>query len=126
MSRSQGWSAVVLLGMLALGSSGCGESPDKLPREAVSGSVTLEGQPLVKGTIVFAPTTDKIATTATAGIIEGKYSIPRGEGLVPGTYKVAISSFNEIAETKSPHGCRAKSARHPRTSCPSNTTRPAF
>jgi len=108
MSRSQMCSVSILGWMLALGLSGCGGSSDDLPREAVSGSVTLGGQPLAKGTIQFAPTSDKLPTTATTGINDGKYSIPRYEGLVPGTYKVAISSINEMAETKSPHGLPGK------------------
>jgi len=108
MSRSQMWSASILGWVLAVGLSGCGGSTDNLPREAVSGSVTLGGQPLAKGTIVFAPTSDKLPTDAKTGISDGKYSIPRAEGLVPGTYKVAISSLNELAETKSPHGLPGK------------------
>jgi hypothetical protein len=110
MSRLQLWSASILGWVLALGLSGCGGSSDNLPREAVSGSVSLGGQPLAKGTIQFGPTSDKLATTATAGINDGKYSIPRAEGLVPGTYKVAISSFNEVAETKSVRGLPGKVA----------------
>jgi hypothetical protein len=108
MSRSLKWSASILGLVLAMGLSGCGGSSDNLPREAVSGSVTLGGQPLAKGTIVFAPTSDKLPTNATTGIVDGKYSIPRYEGLVPGSYKVAISSINEMPETKSPHGAPGK------------------
>jgi hypothetical protein len=104
MSQSHAWSVGILASMLALGSSGCGGSSDGLPREAVSGSVTLESQPLAKGTIQFAPTSDKVPTSATAGIVDGKYSIPRSEGLVPGTYKVAISSVTEAAAPKAVHG----------------------
>jgi hypothetical protein len=118
MSQSHRWSVGVLMGMLALGSSGCGGSSDGLPREAVSGSVNLEGQPLAKGTIQFASNSDKVPTTATAGIIDGKYSIPRSEGLVPGTYKVAISSFDEVAETKSPHGAPGKVGPAPKNLVP--------
>jgi hypothetical protein len=96
------------IGTLALAVSGCGGSSDNLPRVAVSGSVNLGGQPLAKGTIQFAPSSDRIPTTATAGINDGKYSIPRAEGLVPGSYKVSISSFNEVAEAKEPHGAPGK------------------
>ena len=61
MSWSHARIAGVLVGILALGSSGCGGGrSDDLPREAVSGSVNLEGQPLPKGTIQFAPTSDKV------------------------------------------------------------------
>jgi len=104
MSQSHAWIAGILVGMHALGASGCGGSSDGLPREAVSGLVTMEGQPLAKGTIQFAPTSENVSTTGTAGIIDGKYSIDRGDGLVPGTYKVAISSFSEMVPAKSVHG----------------------
>ena len=112
MSLSRMWMGGILGWLLVL--SGCGASSDNLPREAVSGSVTIEGQPLAKGTIQFAPTSDKLPTTATAGINDGKYSIPRAEGLVPGTYKVAITSFDEVAETKSLHGLPGKVAPPPK------------
>jgi hypothetical protein len=110
MSWSQLWSASILGWVLALGLSGCGGSSDNLPREAVSGSVTMGGEPLAKGTIVFAPTSDKVATNATAEIVDGKYSIPRYEGLVPGSYKVAVSSLNQVAETKPVRGLPGKIA----------------
>jgi hypothetical protein len=73
---------------------------------------------MAKGTIVFAPTSDKLPTTATAGIIEGKYEIPRSEGLVPGSYKVAISSFKEMAETKEPYGAPGKVGPPPKNLVP--------
>jgi len=111
MSPSRTWIAGILGWVLVL--SGCGGSSDNLPREAVSGSVTVEGQPLAKGTILFNPTSDKLPTTATGGINDGKYSIPRAEGLVPGTYKVAISSVGE-AEMKLVHGAPGKLAPPPK------------
>jgi hypothetical protein len=104
------WSAGILSWVLAMGLGGCGGSSDNLPREAVSGSVTFGGEPLAKGTIQFAPTSDKLPTTATAGIVDGKYSIPRYEGLVAGSYKVAISSFDEVAPAKAVRGMPGKIA----------------
>jgi hypothetical protein len=106
MARSREWIGGILGCVLVV--SGCDASSDNLPREAVSGSVTLECQPLAKGTIQFAPISDKLTTTATGGINDGKYSIPRGEGLVPGTYKVAISSLEVSSEMKLVHGAPGK------------------
>ena len=44
-------------GSRAVGSTaaGCSQSSDELPREPVSGTVTLDGQPLASGTIQFSP-----------------------------------------------------------------------
>lgn len=77
----------------------CGGSDDGLPRQAVSGTVTLDWQPLESGTISFQPTSPGQATEAGANIKNGKYSIARHQGLVPGTYKVAIFSASSQTTT---------------------------
>jgi hypothetical protein len=69
--------------------AGCGE--DELPREAVSGTVTLDGQPLKSGMIQFQPTSAGEATAGGAAIVDGKYSVPKAQGLVPGKYQVMIT-----------------------------------
>ncbi len=82
--------AATLVAMAGL--SGCG-SGDDLPRQAISGTVTLDGQPLDKGMIQFFPAAEmKNAMAGGTTIQGGNYSIPQSEGLVPGTYKVMISS----------------------------------
>ena len=74
----------------AIGLCGCGSAwVDDLPRQAVSGRVTLDGAPLAEGTISFRPTTD-LPTPAMVTIHQGSYSLPRAQGLVPGSYEVAI------------------------------------
>lgn len=79
---------------------GCGGG-DALPREPVSGTVTLAGEPLPSGSITFMPTdTNAAGTGATAPLTNGAYRVPRESGLVPGKYRVAISRLEEIA-TKS-------------------------
>jgi hypothetical protein len=80
--------------------AGCGgeEAVDNLPRQAVSGSVTLDGKPLASGSIQFVPagaaegSAGGVGVTAGAKIENGRYEIDRGHGPVPGTYKVAINS----------------------------------
>jgi hypothetical protein len=77
--------------------AGCTDSStvvDNLPRVAVTGSVTLDGQPLAQGQIQFDPVpgTQGPTTLAVAEIKDGKYSIDRTMGPVPGKYKVSISS----------------------------------
>src|SRR3954465_12715974 len=68
--------------------SGCSDG-DNLPRQAVSGEVTMDGAPLPNGTIQFTPATE-LPTPALVPIEGGNYSIPKDRGLVPGSYKVSI------------------------------------
>jgi hypothetical protein len=86
------------LALLAL--VGCADPAppvDTLPRKAISGTVTLDGQPLPEGSIQFDPVERALGTTvATGGIKDGKYSIERKLGPVPGKYKVSISSIPAI------------------------------
>jgi hypothetical protein len=76
--------------------AGCSES-DGLNRQPVTGSVTLDGSPLVTGTIRFLPTSPEATTETSTDIDGGKYSFPKSSGPVPGTYKVLISSAKREA-----------------------------
>jgi hypothetical protein len=69
----------------------CGCSNDPLGRQAVSGAVKVDGAPLPKGNIAFQPT-DGQATAGGAAVSDGKYSVPRDGGLVPGKYRVVINA----------------------------------
>ena len=89
------WAAFTALAMI----SGCG-SGDGLPREPVQGTVTLAGEPLESGMISFDPGSADLPTTAGAVIADGRYEVPRQEGLVPGTYRVMI--YSQGAETPLP------------------------
>jgi hypothetical protein len=84
---------IVVGGLACFGAfalSGCGSGAvDNLPRQAVSGTVTLDGKPLEQGTITFTPQTD-LPTPGMVSISGGSYSIPQTQGLVPGSYKVSI------------------------------------
>jgi hypothetical protein len=82
----------VAVGLAAIGCSG--SSSDDLPREAVSGTVTLDGKPLVDGSIQFAPAADSVGPQVGGGspIADGQFSISRENGLVPGAYKVSINA----------------------------------
>ena len=88
------WNEVPLwLSSLALaGLVGCGGASDSLPRQAVSGSVTLDGKPLEAGSITFDPVDEGKAGAVNAGalISGGSYSIPRDKGLTPGAYRVSV------------------------------------
>ena len=102
---SRAWLAVVLpLGLLAWG---CGRTDD-LPRERVSGTITLDGVALDSGTITFMPSAKAGAGTAAATAIKGgSYAIPAGEGPVPGSYLVSIASPTSEPD---PAGAAAKPA----------------
>lgn len=73
--------------VLGLASVGCSQAP-----ATVSGDVTLDGQPLASGTVVFQPTGG--GATAYGTINDGEYTVMTGadEGLAPGAYAVLVSS----------------------------------
>lgn len=82
-------------GLLTLGLmvAGCGAPIDDLPREAVHGKVTLDGEPLAKGAIRFQTATPGATRAIEIGdlIRDGEYSIPADRGPVPGAYRVTIT-----------------------------------
>jgi hypothetical protein len=88
VARPGGLTALMLAALV-----GCAES-DALPREAISGTVTLDGQPLKEGVIQFMPAASATGDGTVAGgpIREGKFEIPRHEGPTPGSYSVTILS----------------------------------
>jgi hypothetical protein len=107
--RSLHWCsrAVVILvaGCFGFGCSGAG---DELPRQAVSGTVSLDGEPLKKGTIRFIPATQGNQSASVEGgamIESGGFSIPRDPaGLVPGSYQVAIYGGGSAASGRDAKG----------------------
>jgi hypothetical protein len=78
----------------AVAMAGCGASDD-LPRLPISGRVTYDGEPLTKAWIQFRPEGNGGVTASGAMIEDGAYSIPRGDGLIPGNYRVAITKAEE-------------------------------
>jgi hypothetical protein len=74
--------------------AGCGGNTEG--RQPVSGTITLKGVPLDEGLIEFVPQEgEKVGTRGGAAIKNGKYSIPRDQGLLPGTYRVVISAADK-------------------------------
>lgn len=78
--------------VLLQGLVGCGGDSDNLPREGFSGKVAVEGKPLAKGLITFLPASPEVTTQGGSVVIDGKYEVPQSQGLVPGKYKVVITS----------------------------------
>jgi len=74
---------------------GCGSS-DGLNRQAISGTVTLDGQPIPIGAILFEPATQESGTAVGATIRQGGFAIARREGPVPGSYQVRVYSSSGI------------------------------
>lgn len=78
--------------ILAFSCHGCGNSVhDPHVRQPVSGTVTLDGKPIVSGAITFFPS-DNQAVASGAAIVDGKYTISKADGLPVGNYKVMISA----------------------------------
>lgn len=74
---------------------GCG-TENKLGRQGISGTVTLDGVPIANGTIRFEPLAENGVASGTT-IAQGKYDISAARGLPPGEYVVRISSAGETA-----------------------------
>lgn len=86
-SRLLGLGAAAAAAVLWLG---CGPA-NPLGRRAVSGRITLDGQPLAQGNIRFEPLDPK--GIATGGVIaKGEFSIAKDKGLPPGKYRVRVFS----------------------------------
>jgi hypothetical protein len=74
--------------------TGCGSS-DGLNRQAIFGTVTLDGQPISRGAILFEPATHESGTAVGATIRLGSFVISKQQGAVPGTYRVRVYSSSE-------------------------------
>jgi hypothetical protein len=90
LARFVGFSGLAL----SIACAGCGGG-DELPRQAVSGTVTLDGQPLAQGVIQFRPSSSQEPVPAGAEIKDGTFTIPRDQGPTPGNYRVFINSSGE-------------------------------
>jgi len=70
--------------------AGCGGSGPQ--RASVAGRVTVGGQPLAMGRILFIPETPNQGPAASAAIAAGEYKIPTAEGPVVGQNRVEVES----------------------------------
>jgi hypothetical protein len=80
--------------VLALGiglSGGCGTG-DGLTRGPVKGRVTVGGQPLAKGRILFLPVAPSTGPTVSAAIVNGNYELPSREGPIVGPNRVEVEA----------------------------------
>ena len=87
-------SSLGTIALIVLVLGGCGEpGGDDLPREPISGTVSFDGKPLANGTIQFQPASQAEGMAAGGMVVDGHFEVPRGEGPVPGKYKVQIDSL---------------------------------
>jgi hypothetical protein len=81
---------ILAIAALALISApGC--SPDGR-RVAVSGTITLDGEPLESGSILFVPIEGTMSPSAGSDIVEGDYDVARARGPKAGIFRVEIRS----------------------------------
>ena len=94
--------AMILLGYIAatVALSGCGQNG----RQALSGSVTLDGQPLASGSITFQPMAGSTGSTSGTSIQDGNFTIDKTNGLLPGKYAVSIQSSWKTGRMKNEGG----------------------
>jgi hypothetical protein len=69
-------------------------------RVAVSGTVKFKGEPLKYGVILFEPM-EKQDTTSGAPIANGKYDIPRSQGLKAGKYRLRVTAGDGVTPAAS-------------------------
>ncbi len=74
--------------------AGCGgPTGDRVP---LAGEVTLDGQPLDRGSIEFHP--DGEGSITGGVIVDGKFEIPAEQGAKPGKYSVRIFASGDSVE----------------------------
>ncbi len=100
--RAAGVGLAVLAGFI-LGAGGCGPRSN---RRQISGTVTLDGQPVDRGNIEFAPISAEQPSASGAMVIAGKYTIPPRSGLAPGKYTVRIYWPVPLPADQSPNAPR--------------------
>lgn len=109
IDRQQGKAAyrIVLCLLMAWLLPGCGDGTDHPTTVKVHGAVTCDGQPLTKGSIAFQATSDTTLRPATGELNEdGTYelsSFQRGDGAMPGEYKVVIVSLKSGPTLENPN-----------------------
>ena len=85
------WMSCAAMSMLALCCMvGCGSGG---AAAGVSGTVTVNGEPLAEGAIQFLPDEGTDGKGAAAKIAAGSYSVPIGETLMAGKHTVRIMAY---------------------------------
>jgi hypothetical protein len=69
---------------------------------SITGNVTMNGQPLTRGTIRFLSENTPSPACDVSLIEDGGYAIPSSETLVPAIYQVQVSGLDEIGTVHMP------------------------
>jgi hypothetical protein len=67
-------------------------------RQALEGTVTLDGKPLAEGSILFVPHTGTKGPTSGGDIAQGRFSIAPGGGTFSGTFRVEITAIRSTGK----------------------------
>lgn len=79
--------------IILIANGGCSGTPKPV---AVTGTVTFNGQSVPEGIVQFEPVTANDGQRRDAMIVDGKFTLPAGEGLQPGlNFKVIIRAFKK-------------------------------
>jgi hypothetical protein len=89
---------------------GCADSGP--PTAEVSGTVRLDGRPIEEGSIQFIPVESSRGPSSGGVIQDGKYHIPRKNGVIVGTNRVELRAFKnagtKIQDPTAPPGVRTE------------------
>jgi len=89
--------ALAAMAAVAFLASGCADP--YAGRLALSGEVKLKGEPIKAGVIMFEPL-EKQDTSSGASIENGKYDIPRKQGLKAGRYRVRVTAGDGVTPAR--------------------------
>ena len=106
--------------MLLAVAAGCGQKGP--PRAAIEGLVTVSGQPLAAGRILFTPQPPTEGPASSARIVGGRYRLARSEGPVIGQNRVQVEADLELGFALDDEAAFAKRGKP----LPPNPIPPAF
>lgn len=114
----------LLVGSITVATIGCSSGPDDKPDMGqVTGTVTMDGQPLADATVVFSPENGRPASGKTDA--SGKYEliyIRDEKGCKIGKCKVSISTLVEAAEAEGEDNKKPENPEKVAASFNTNTT----
>ena len=64
-------------------------------RQEFSGTVTVDGVPLSRGSVSFRPVDGGQSGSSGAIVEDGQFFVPAAKGLVPGKYTVTVQAYKE-------------------------------
>ena len=86
---------VLCTALLCVAMLGCGGTGEAIPRAAVSGTVTLDGEPLPAGVVYFAPTGDTPGPRTGAPVADGAFALDARHGPPVGPHRVEVRSTDD-------------------------------